>query len=237
MIQIRAGQNQKSVISINNHQILSIFYITKHPFLDIITLMRTLNSFILLLMICCLASCATMTRQQPSQNTKTSWDARVQTLSSIQNWNLKALIGVREQHEAWSANLQWKQQQQNYVIALYGPLGTNTQILTGQPGKVELASSNGKKFYASSPEGLLAQQLGWSLPVSNLYYWVRGIPVPNMPAQKQFDNANRLVQLNQQGWTIQYLRYTSLGNIDVPSKIFLDNPRLNVKIIINQWQF
>ena len=64
----------------------------------------------------------------------------------------------------------------------------------------------------------------------------RGLPVPTAPAQKQFDQYHHLTQLIQQGWTIQYLNYISVNHIDVPNKLFLNNPELNVKIIITQWQ-
>lgn len=187
-----------------------------------------------------LVSCTTMQpASQTPQNEKLAWDNRVQTLSGIETWDLKGLIALREMHskDDGTATLQWQQQHHHYHIALFGPLGSNSMELTGQPGRVELASANGKHFYANSPEQLLAQQTGWVLPVSNLYYWVRGIPVPNTPAEKEFDSYHHLTVLRQQGWTIQYLRYTSVRNIDVPSKIFLNNPDMNVKIVINQWQF
>lgn len=183
-----------------------------------------------------LASCATTQPSQPALNKQISWDQRVQTLSEIQNWDLKAQIAVRTQKDAWSASLQWQQNQQDYHITLFGPLGSNAVELRGSSGRVQMSTSDGKTFTASSPEQLLKQQVGWAIPVSNLRYWVRGIPVPGIAAQKQLDTYNHLINLQQQGWNIQFLHYTSVRHIDVPSKIFLNNPELNVKILINQWQ-
>lgn len=196
------------------------------------------NYLILILTCLWLTSCATV---QPApklaQNESMDWGQRVHTLNDVQKWNLHAQIALRQLHtsQAWSANLQWSQQKQNYHIALFGPLGTNSYELNGRPGNVELSMADGKHFTATSPETLLAKQTGWSLPVSNLYYWIRGLPVPSMSADKQFDNYYHLTVLKQDGWTIQYLRYTSVDRIDIPSKIFLNNPDLNVKIVISQW--
>jgi outer membrane lipoprotein LolB len=186
-----------------------------------------------------LTSCATLTptQEQTPQNKKVTWDSRVQTLSGIQSWDIKALIAIRQAENGGTANMQWRQQSKNYHIALFGPLGSHSVELTGQPGHVELAEASGKKVTASSPEELLAKQLGWRIPVSNLYYWVRGIPVPGMAAEKKLDSFNHLIALQQDGWTIRYLRYTSQRNIDVPDKIFLNNPQLSVKIAISQWRF
>ena len=184
-----------------------------------------------------ITSCATTPVEQKSaQNESMSWDSRVQTLSSIQDWNLKALIGIHSQRDDVSAVLQWQQQKQQYHITLFGPLGTGSYELNGQPGKVELASGNGQKFYANSPEALLAERAGWNLPVSNLYYWIRGLPVPNVSAQKSFDTYNHLTELKQEDWVIHYLSYNAVNRIDIPNKILLENPQLRVKIVIKQWQ-
>ena len=45
-----------------------------------------------------------------------------------------------------------------------------------------LQTSDGKRYNAASPEQLLAEQWGFHLPVSNMKYWVRGLPVPGIPA-------------------------------------------------------
>lgn len=187
-----------------------------------------------------LTSCATTPPQAISQDKNLDWGTRVNTLSEIQTWDLKALISMRQRDQradAWSATLQWRQTGHSYHIALFGPLGSHHYELTGTPGNVQLATANGKIFTAKTPEALLRDQTGSEVPVSNLYYWIRGLPVPNIPAQKQFDAYHHLVLLKQQDWVIQYLRYTAVNNIDIPNKIFLENPQLNVKILINQWQF
>src|SRR5687767_7278025 len=126
-----------------------------------------------------LASCTTV--QPPKElpkNQSVTWDNRVGVLSNIQKWNLKGLISIRSsaKNNSWSANWQWQQARKTYTISLFGPMGSGSVILNGTPGQVTLDTSDGKQFTAPSAEDLLAQQLGWRLPVSHLYYWVRGLP-------------------------------------------------------------
>jgi outer membrane lipoprotein LolB len=197
-------------------------------------LMRTYS--FLPFLCCCflwLAGCATTATNPQNQNV--SWDSRVQTLSGIENWDLKALVSIRSQNDAGSASLNWQQHNQDYSLQLFGPLGTNSFKLEGAPGHVILQNPQGQIFKAKSPEQLLTQQTGWNLPVSDLYYWIRGLPVPTLPAQKRFDAYNHLSELTQQDWKIQYLRYTATTHGDLPNKIFITSPQLNVKIIINEW--
>lgn len=186
-----------------------------------------------------LAGCASLHEQPAPENQKIPWGNRVQALSTIQTWDLDALIAIRGQaaHDTGSASMKWQQSKQNYHILLFGPMGSNAVTLSGRPGRVFLETANGQKFNASSPEYLLAKQTGLNVPVSYLFYWIRGIPVPNLPADTRFDAYNHLVQLNQAGWNIQFLRYVSVNQLDVPNKIFLNNPLYQVKIIVNQWQF
>jgi outer membrane lipoprotein LolB len=191
-----------------------------------------------LILVFFLTSCAT-TKQapvEPAQNQNVAWDNRVDTVSHYVNWDLKSLISIRNQADATTATLNWQQQNKRYQIVIFGPVGTGSYELTGQPGKVELAESSGKRFYATSPEQLLLQRAGWRLPVSNLFYWIRGLPVPNVPSEKEWDSYHHLTVLKQQNWTIRFLSYTSVNNIDLPNKIFLDNPQLNVKIVIHEWK-
>lgn len=194
-------------------------------------------TFILFISIA-LSGCSTVKEaSQPAQNKQTSWDNRQTTLSSIQHWNIEGMIAIRNQanNDSGSANLKWEQNRQNFTMLFYGPMGAGSQKLSGGPGRVVLQMADGKTATASSPEALLASQTGWRLPVSSMYYWVRGLPVPNLPVNKKFDTFNHLTQLSQQGWTIQYLRYTSVNQVDLPTKIVLFNPQMNVKMIISQW--
>ena len=186
-----------------------------------------------------LTSCASLSHETlstPQQNAPT-WENRATTLSQVQNWHLNGLLAIRTPQNAWTGHWQWQQNAKTYTISLYGPLGTNSIQLTGAPHSVLLETSDGKQFSSTSPEELLEKQLGLQLPVSNLYYWVRGLPAPGMSAQKQLDASNRIKTLIQQGWRIQYVNYISVNQLDLPSKIVLNNATLNVKIVINQWQF
>ena len=68
-----------------------------------------------------------------------------------------------------------------------------------------------------------------------MVYWVRGIPVPGGKATTQLDAQNRLAVLRQQGWEINYLAYTTVDGMDLPSTIQMSNGALQVKMVIKRW--
>src|SRR5688572_19803643 len=137
--------------------------------------MRLTYHLYLLLLLLFLTSCATTPLPEATTKTFPSWNTRKATLSHLTNWNLKAAIAMKTPKESGSANLAWEQRAKNYTLSMWGPLGSNAMTLKGSPGKVSLSTANGQTFEATSPEALLAKQFGWHLPVSHLYYWIRGL--------------------------------------------------------------
>lgn len=167
-----------------------------------------------------------------------SWSDRQHTLSTITAWQLQGAIGIQQDSKRWSASINWQQQNaSNYKIRLYGPFGAGAVELQGQPGLVTLVSNNNPKPVTSnSPEGLIAKETGWQLPVGNLYYWVRSIPAPGSASQTSLDSANRLNTLQQDGWKVQYLDYAKINGVDLPDKMLLTNPPFTIKLVIKNWQ-
>jgi len=184
-----------------------------------------------------LTACTSMIpSNQPPLNQPMSWPARQTELSQIKSWTIKGAIAIQTEKQAETAYINWSQNEQNYQMHIFGPLGIASVTIDGKPGKIIMALPNQAPVEAKTPENLLPKELGWTLPVSNLFFWIRGLPISSKPAIKKFDAYHHLTQLKQSGWTIQYLRYTGVKNTDLPSKIFLTYPNLSLRIIVSQWQ-
>tara|TARA_B100000989_G_scaffold298701_1_gene289268 strand:+ start:10656 stop:11108 length:453 start_codon:yes stop_codon:yes gene_type:complete len=149
---------------------------------------------------------------------------------------LAGAMAVNDGQQARSASINWRQQANNYTIRIFGPLGVGNNIITGSPKGVSLLNANQQRFNAATASQLLQQQTGWQVPIESLFYWVRGIPKPGVGYDKSLDGQQRLSQLQQQGWHIDYRHYTKVGNVDLPDKIFLSQGPLKVKLAINTWQ-
>ena len=199
-----------------------------HPFTPKILLLSAI--FLLL------TACATQPASHAPLNESLPWATRVTQLQAITQWTLMGAVTLNTPKERTTASLNWKQNNQHYTLILFGPLGMGSLELQGKPGTVILKSAGKPTRQATTPEALMKEALGWSLPVRNLYYWVRGLPAPHVPATKTFDAYHHLTKLRQQGWTIKYLRYTAVNGIDLPSKISLQTPRIGAKITIAHWQ-
>lgn len=170
-----------------------------------------------------------------------SWPARRMTLNQIQNWQITGKIAVITAEDSGSASVDWIQHQQQFSISLFGPLGLNGLKLNGSSRYATLTTANGQHYSAHSPELLLKQQWGWNLPVSYLNYWVRGLPVPNLPTENKWDANHRLERLQQAGFDIQFLSYVPVSlsseqTIELPNKISITSPTFKTKMIIYDWK-
>ena len=182
-----------------------------------------------------LVACTVTPSANAPLNQQLSWQTRQHQLSSIQSWTLNGQISIQNNQKRESANVTWHQAGQDYTISMFGPLGLGGAILTGKPGLVTLEEDNGQKITANSPEALINKTSHWLLPISNLYFWIRGIPGPTTLPQFRLDSYNHLIQLKQEGWKIRYLQYTGVDGVDLPSIMTLSRPPLFMKLVINQW--
>lgn len=168
--------------------------------------------------------------QKPSPSTT---KAKATTLSS---WELSGAIAARNQKKGWTASLNWLQQGANqYQIRLFGPLGGGTVLIENNDGVVTYVDGP-KKITSRNADELLQKQTGIRLPVHSLYYWVRGLPAPGAVQSSQYDQDAHLVSLLQAGYTINYINYTSVNNVDLPSKVQLQGHGVVIKLIIKRWK-
>ena len=78
-------------------------------------------------------------------------------------------------------------------------------------------------------------QLGYELPVSQLSYWIKGIPAPGSAGQPSFNEENHLVSLEQDGWHVQYMAYTRYTLESLPTRIRIEKPPLRLDFVRLDW--
>lgn len=194
--------------------------------------MKLIYTLILTLL---LTACASLKNTDEKPKT-IPWQARQAQAQSIKQWDIQGVIGIKSDQQNFSAHYYWIQQGDNYTISLYGPLGVGAIKLQGNQHTVTLTSSDGKQYQASNPEQLMQDNVGWSLPVSDLTYWIRALPSPNLAHHETLDIYNRLTSLDQEGWHINYEQYQPTPGGDLPKKLSLKQTDIETNIVIQRWQ-
>ena len=168
-------------------------------------------------------ACSTLTGSKPAPIAEFAANA------AIQQWQLRGKMGIRSSNKANSAYLNWQQCGQHFDIRLSGPLGQSAAHLYGDNHSVTLTGSEQQPVTAKDPEQLLYQQLGWQLPVSQLRYWVRGIPDPNQRYRADEHG------FQQSGWRLNYPRQKDTDAYLLPTRVIAEHTRLTVTLILRHW--
>lgn len=158
---------------------------------------RFLRSFSLFFVLLFLAGCATTEISSPAlPGTK----------------KLQGLFSIVTPDTHQSGHFSWTQHAHDFNLMLYGPLGLGATSLSQTEQGVILTTSNGKTYQAQSAEALLNEVVGWSMPLSGFPYWLFAEPDPQFPFTATRDNAQRIVTLQQEGWSITYT-WTDSNNL------------------------
>jgi len=191
--------------------------------------------FLLLSFMLLLNGCAAL-QSQPQNYHQLTWHDRNIQLNKFDKWDAEGKLSISYQGETDIASFNWQQNKNNYLINISSPLNIIHFSINGDNTQVTLAKSKTEIYTATNPEKLLQQQIGWQLPISNLMYWIKAIAAPKISYQAKFDIYNHLVNLKQQGWIIHYSDFNSVNNIDLPTKIMLQNSELKIKISVKNWR-
>lgn len=183
-----------------------------------------------------LAGCELLqtTTQPPLPSQPVNWVQHVRALTLMDEWHIKGKIGIKQGDDGGSAYLDWVQSQDSFYITLSGPLGQGTTIISGNKSGAKLENSDGS-FIAETPEQLLYEHSGWLLPLSNLLYWVKGLPEPRSSSTPQFNDIGLISTMDQGGWTLQFERYRSALGEPLPHKIKIMSGDLKVTVLVKQW--
>ncbi|WP_286240020.1 lipoprotein insertase outer membrane protein LolB [Neptuniibacter halophilus] len=180
-----------------------------------------------------LAGCSVQHTSVQPAGAQISWQEHQRQLQQLTRWDLSGKIALRTAEDNHTASLSWIQLDQDYQIDIRGPWGQGGASITGSPRQVSVDIAGEGTFVGSDPESILQQQLGWDLPVSDIYWWVRGLPAPGTAYRETLQN-NRLSLLQQNGWEIEYLRYNSLTPA-LPKKIRMTRQGLKITLLVSTW--
>lgn len=137
-------------------------------------------------------------------------------------------IGIRWQREADG----------HFMMLLLAPFGQGVfRIDASGPGQYRLLLPDGQSFENSTAEALLEDAVGWSLPISGLEFWVRGLPQPREDYRHRLDAKGRAASIRQDGWNIDYLEYFDQADApSLPRRLRLANESVTLRLVIERWQ-
>lgn len=194
----------------------------------------------LLIAVFFLSGCSTL------RPPKSSWTFQIKTpmqrqaeLAKLKYWRITGAFGVKQLNQrSIIANYEWQQFDRGYRIHIISSLGLYSIEIHGSKKNVILWKNGTEPMAAKTPEGLMQKALGWSLPISNLQYWIKDMPAPQKHGiyKVKYDCFGHMIALQQDGWTLHFGSFsTKAGGIDLPQAIVMDRYNMSVKIVMKEW--
>ncbi|GJM13288.1 MAG: outer-membrane lipoprotein LolB [Pseudohongiella sp.] len=165
----------------------------------------------------------------PPAEQNSDWAQLRDQLLELDSWELRGRVNVRYDNESHTPRINWLQQDAEYNIRLWGTFNAGNTLISGRPNFVTLENGD-ETLSASSPEELILQQLGYELPVSQLNYWIKGLPSPDSEPRLSFNDLNQLTTIEQEDWTIMLSDMRQYGAISLPRRVELTRPRNDIRL-------
>jgi outer membrane lipoprotein LolB len=122
-------------------------------------------------------------------------------------------------------NFTWVRQSPNENLELRSPIGNTVAKITIESGLATL-ETDGKTYHGQDLDSMLEKNLGFTLPMESLHYWIQGIALPNVPIEASLSDG--FIQL---GWKVEYLAWSDPNH---PRVLQCSRGDLTIKLLL-EW--
>jgi outer membrane lipoprotein LolB len=210
------------------------------------------SRLLIIVLVTFIGACAQTPELQVTPESEQNWDLRQQQLNGIDEWEIHARTAIllkvtnskgNLEDKVYPVGINWSRQQERLSMVIEAPFGQGiirieSNLSTDQNKQFKLSLADGKYRLGATPEALLVNELGWSIPVSGLKFWIKGLPQPNVESSYEIYGSGRLKSLIQNDWLINYLAYFSEEEQaqQLPKRLYLKHNNVGIKIVIERWE-
>jgi outer membrane lipoprotein LolB len=152
---------------------------------------------------------------------------------AVNSWGLQGRLSVRSSKESWLTKLEWTHDELTDDLTLSTSLGGGVAKLVYSDRGIFLTDVDG--FMQKVSETELEALLGYSPPLSNLKYWVRGVPSPEQVTSLKAEFIDGVVAFKQDGWSVKLERFDQVGDVALPGRISLLKNDMRIKLVVDEW--
>lgn len=144
--------------------------------------------------------------------------------------------------EALHGSFTWLQRPDTTVINLLSPLGQTLAVITITPTSAAIEQSGQPTRIAAEPDALVADVLGWPLPIAGLRDWLQGFAIDAQGRRNAVAFNDTTALKTGDGWT---LKYATWDNSDAahphPKRIDMtrnttEAGEVAIRLVIDSWQ-
>jgi outer membrane lipoprotein LolB len=163
------------------------------------------------------------------------WPEQRSALEKLDRYLLNGRVAVAAQGQGFSASLRYQQLARHTTLALDGPLGIGGLRVEIDGENVEIATSRGEKLDGQAARDELERRLGFQLPLTELRWWLLGIPAPGEASVNQ-TGSGEIQDFTQNGWHVSInTRAAGLG-FSLPQRMTAEREGARLKLFVQSWE-
>lgn len=168
-----------------------------------------------------------------------SIEERQRALRAVDVWTATGRIALSTPSEGFSAAMDWRQVREDYDVMLTALLGQRALRVSQQGALATLQAPGRAMTSGSNAEQLMLRELGVRVPLSQMRFWIRGLPgTAGVPG---YDNAGRLQRLAYNDadgtqWVADFKSYQRVGDIELPALINISGRDYSIRLLVKNWQ-
>lgn len=198
--------------------------------------MPLLKQLLVILFAAMLAGCAAGPVKLNPPEREAVYEKFKATQKSLAYWKMNAKFTFRVNNRVHSGTIRWVNNDYAYGIKLTGPMDQGAVVVTSDGNEVTLKDSQGYEGSANTPEAMLTRYTEYELPISNMKYWVKGLPTPHSKPIVTLNPQGYPIFMQQDTWTIEYQYFRDVGNYLLPRKIIITHPTLKISLSVYEWE-
>lgn len=165
----------------------------------------------------------------PEQSVEEYSLAVMHAAKSQKRWSFEGRLALIDESESVSGSVIWRHDEVRDVIELIGPLGQGRTKVSVVANQVVVDDGDNIRVFYGEPDKILAGQVGVSIPVEALKFWVLGL---NDPSQAFVEQTGGFYQ---GGWLVTYREMQAVNAQLLPKKIVAVKDKVRIKLIVDQW--
>jgi outer membrane lipoprotein LolB len=156
-------------------------------------------------------------------------------LQELHRWQAHGRLGISGAHSGGSGSFDWRQRGDRAEVQIRGPVGIGSVRLQLRGDELTLETGDGRHLQSAAAWDELEARLGAPVPANNLRYCMLGLAAPGEHQWREQDSSG-IVTLEQDGWRIDYQRYSSEPGIRVPVRMRATSGDAQVRIVVDRWR-
>ena len=164
------------------------------------------------------------------------WAEQRDALAKVTHYTLGGRVAVAANGQGFSGALRYQQRERRADLAIDGPLGMGGVRVNVDGEAVTISDSRGESFDGPAARAELEQRLGFTLPLTELRWWLLGLPAPGEAALEQDPVTGEIRAFRQIGWRVSIEKRAPALGFALPQRLTVTRDGARMKLLIETWK-